>query len=41
MGQGAITRALCYYLYAGEFRSVGMGPRELEVVNRLAGTPGG
>ena len=36
VGQGTITRALCYYLYAGEFRSVGMVTRESEFVNRLA-----
>lgn len=24
VGQGAVTRRLCYYLYAGGFRSVGM-----------------
>jgi len=42
LGQGTVTRALYYYLYAGEFRSVGMVTREFEVVNRFAGpTDGG
>ena len=32
-GQGAVTCALYYYSYAGEFRSVRMVTRESEVVN--------